>query len=268
MNPDDLSDSLALRYETPPEVARQGAAIHRPWVTFGILGVLLAMFVLEEWLDFGGDGPSHALHVRTLELLGGLDRTLILGSHQWYRLFMAPLLHADLVHILLNGLALLLAGYLVERLLGRAWTLALFFIGALCGSLASMITSSDDVVSVGASGAIMALFAAAMVATLHLRSGSKPRRRIQAESAQILFPSLLPVASGASSLHVDYGAHFGGAIAGAGAAWLLLQIWPVEQRLPRLRGLAWGIAAIGSVLMAVSVCIVALNVAHAQLAGG
>lgn len=63
----------------------------------------------------------------------------------------------------MNGIALGLAGYALEPLIGRAWFAALFVIGALCGSLASMFLNTGNIVSVGASGAVMALFAAMLM---------------------------------------------------------------------------------------------------------
>lgn len=239
-------------YETAGEVERPGLAQHRPWVTFGVLAVLFIMFGVEQWLDGDARGSRHGFSVMTLTILGGLERGLVVQQGQWYRLMMAPLLHADFLHILLNGAALLLAGYLVERLVGHAWMLALFFIGALSGSLLSLATASDHVVSVGASGAIMALFAAAFVAAWHLRDGTPVRSRLQAQSARILIPSLMPLADSGSAMRIDYGAHFGGAIAGGIVGFLLLTIWPVQDRLPRWRGAAWAIIAIGSVLLAAS----------------
>jgi rhomboid protease GluP len=261
MNADDISASLRPRYEMAADEERHGAAIHRPWITFGILAVLLLMFLWEQWLDGPGKVAPYSLDLSTLILLGGIDRPLVLEHGQWHRLLMAPLLHADIVHLLLNSVALLLAGYLVERLLGRAWMLAVFLIGAVAGSLLSLATLSDNTVSVGASGAIMALFVAAIVGTLHLRRDARARKRIQSLAARILIPSLVPIAAGASSVHVDYGAHFGGAIAGGAVTLLLLTVWRPDERLPQYRGVAWSIVAIGGVLLAVSLFLVGRDVA-------
>ena len=56
---------------------------------------------------------------------------------------------------------LLMAGLVLETVLGRAWTAALFFLEALGGSILSIALNPPTMVSVGASGASVAMLAAA-----------------------------------------------------------------------------------------------------------
>ncbi len=147
------------------------------------------------------------------------------------RLLTAPFLHANLAHILFNGTALLLAGWVLERLVGRVWFLAVFVTGASGGSLMSLAINPGNLTSVGASGAVMALFAAMLVLSFRLPSGPL-RTRAQVGSTRILIPSLLPLATTtAGAMQIDYGAHFGGALAGAGLGLLLLRTWPAASRI-------------------------------------
>ena len=111
--------------------------------------------------------------VGTLFAMGGANSGAILNDGQWYRLLTAALLHADALHLLFNGVALGLAGYLLEALIGPAWLVVLFFLGALGGSLMGLAVNSAEVVSVGASGAVMGLLAAALVASLRLPRGQE-----------------------------------------------------------------------------------------------
>src|SRR6185436_12371087 len=104
--------------------------------------------------------------VGTLFAVGGMNTMAVLEGGEWYRILSAALLHADAFHLVLNGLALGLAGYLLESLLGSAWLLGLFFIGAIGGSSMGLFVNPPNVVSVGASGAVMALLAAGCVAAL------------------------------------------------------------------------------------------------------
>jgi rhomboid protease GluP len=215
-----------------------------PVLTFGLLGLLALIFLAE--LLFGINPPANGLEpsIRTLIALGGLQYLLTIGQGQWYRIFSGPLLHANLIHILLNGVALLLAGYALERAAGRLWFAALFVIGALGGACGSLLINPHNLVSVGASGAIMGLFAAVYVISFRYTNG-QDRLGLQRRAIQILIPSLLPLASAAGTEKVDYGAHAGGAIAGAIAAFVLLKFWRKTDVLPGFRGVAMSIMAAG-----------------------
>jgi rhomboid protease GluP len=139
-------------------------------------------------------------------------------------------LHGDPIHLLFNCVAMYMAGAVLENLIGRRWLLGLFVIGALGGSVASLTVNPDHITSVGASGAIMALLAGAMVASLRLPKGSA-RTQILVSLGQILIPGLLPLATHGGN--VDFGAHLGGAIAGALGGLALLVTWPRDAEHPR-----------------------------------
>jgi rhomboid protease GluP len=215
-----------------------------PWVTFALLIILVAVFTFENMFPLA-PGKELAPSIRTLFGMGALSRTAVLSGGEWYRLFTAPLLHANFAHIAGNGVALLLGGWLLERLIGRLWFFAFFVIGALGGSLMSLAVGPPNLISVGASGALMGLFAALFIGSFRVPAGTASRTRLQVNSMRILIPSLLPIFSSSSVGHIDYGAHFGGAIAGAAAAALLLKFWPKTARIPQARTVAAGIAIIG-----------------------
>jgi membrane associated rhomboid family serine protease len=241
----------------PGEAAVGLAGFTLPWLTFAILAVLVVIFILEnEFAIRPGAGGSPSL--ATLFALGALSKKAVLSGGQWYRLFTAPLLHATVAHIAGNGVALLMGGWILERLVGRLWFFALFVIGALGGSFVSLAVASPDLISVGASGALMGLFAALFVSSFHLASGTSERTRMQVNSARVLVPSLLPLFS-TSTVHIDYGAHFGGAIAGAAAAAALLKFWPETERIPQLRGAAAAVSIVGAILFAASAGIIIAN---------
>ena len=121
--------------------------------------------------------------------------------------------------------------------------------GALGGSLLSLAFNPDSLVSVGASGAVMGLFAAMLVASFRFPSGAE-RTGLQMAAIYVLLPSLLPLASVFKGQRVDYAAHFGGAIAGAALAFVLLKIWPHDEPHPRWRGVAAVAALAGLVAFA------------------
>jgi hypothetical protein len=65
---------------------------------------------------------------------------------------------------------------------------------------------------------------------------------------RVLIPSLLPFLSRATDIHVDFAAHFGGALAGAALALVLLRLWPETAPIPQARRAAATVAALGLVL--------------------
>jgi membrane associated rhomboid family serine protease len=227
----------------------------RPYATYAILAALALVFVGE--LAFGVR-PWHdafAPDVATLVTLGGLMRPFV-EEGEWYRLLTASLLHGDVFHLALNGVALYMAGVVLEGLLGRAWLLALFVIGALSGSALALAVNPPNVVSVGASGAIMGLLAAALVSSQRLPFGAV-RTLIQMNVMQVLIPSLIPLAIRRSGGTIDFAAHLGGAIAGALCGVFLLRTWPRREARPRFGRVALAIALAGGVALVVGLVLVA-----------
>ncbi|MFT4277015.1 MAG: rhomboid family intramembrane serine protease [Rhodopseudomonas sp.] len=227
-----------------------------PWLTFTILAILGVVFVLENALSIT-PAVKFAPSIATLFALGALNAKAVVLGGEWHRLFTAPLLHANITHLAGNAVALLLGGWILERLLGRLWLFALFTISAVGGSLLSLAVGSPNMISVGASGALMGLMATILVISFRLPPRTPERQQMQANSARILIPSLIPLAT--SGVQIDYGAHFGGALSGALVAAVLLKFWPETERIPQLRKVAATVSGLGVTLIAASALIVAAN---------
>jgi len=231
---------------------RHDRQITLPGATIALILVLALIFGMEvdraidftSWLS-----PSR----QALIALGGLDGHLAIGSGEWWRLLTAPMLHAGPMHIIGNCAVLALIGWYFEPLVGPGWFIGIFAIGALGGSVGSLAQSDPDMVSVGASGAISALLAAALVASFRI-DDDQVRRRMQIIAARILIPAVLPVFSlaKANQGHVDYGAHLGGALAGIMVALLLTATWNSRTRRPGLKPLSIVISCAFTVLTVTS----------------
>ncbi len=120
----------------PPAPANDVTPARRtPWLTFAILGLLAAVFAAE--LAFAVEPTRGLLEpgARTLLALGGLQYAATVGSDEWYRMFLAPLMHTGLVHLLINGIALYVAGRILEPAIGARWFAALFVVSGLAGSI-------------------------------------------------------------------------------------------------------------------------------------
>jgi rhomboid protease GluP len=215
-----------------------------PVVTYGILAALVAVFVIEISLSGSAD-PSLA----ALISFGGLNAKLV-AAGEWWRTISATVLHANVNHIVANGLSLYIGGKVLENMVGRTWFAATYAVAGICGSLASLAGGAHFVVSVGASGAIMGVIAAAAICGLVRR-----RQEFGMAAMQLLISGLVPtlglaVWGGKGAANVDHFAHFGGALGGAAVALAMLALWRRDERAPHARAVAAGIAGIGCLALA------------------
>lgn len=119
--------------------------------TLGLAAVTLGMFLLEH--VFGGGTDLHA-QVR----LGALRVDRLVEHRELWRLVLPMFLHHGAIHLVLNGLALLQLGPLVESLWGTRRMVAFYVFCGIASALASAEFTADGYSgSVGASGAIMGL---------------------------------------------------------------------------------------------------------------
>lgn len=247
----------ALSLPRMPEIfalPKTGPLARIPFFSLGLFAVLAAIFEVELSAARYSAGGTPTL--ATIVALGGVSRELVL-SGEWWRLFTAPLLHGSYEHLLSNGFVLLLDGYFLESLIGRRWYAATFAIGAVAGTIASISLNDPRIVSVGASGGIMALLAATFVSSFGDAGGEKRSARMRRISLRLLLPSLLPLAA-----HVDTSAHLGGAAAGGCIGFFLHTVWREGEDRPDLAPLAGGITAVGALVAMMSFALVSLNFGH------
>jgi rhomboid protease GluP len=220
--------------------------VHRPFLlTYILLGALLAVFAGEYIFRVSPENGMLDPSIRTLIALGALDKPLVIEGGEWWRLFSAPLLHGGPVHLLLNGVALFFAGAVLENVIGRAWFAAVFVVSGITGAVLSLLINPASIISVGASGAIMGLFAAAFAVAYRYPEGSPMRTFLISGSLRVLIPSMLPLFNGLFGAQIDYAAHLGGAIGGVAIGAGLVLAWRREEELPPYRKLAWAIAGAG-----------------------
>ena len=115
-----------------------------------------------------------------------------------------------------------------------------YTVSALGGSLLGLRLNDANVVSVGASGAIVGLFAAALVLSFLVPKGGE-RTALHIRLGQFLIPTLIPhsdrVLNGAMDVgKVDYSAHLGGAIAGTMCGLALFVAFRVIPVIRVMRG--------------------------------
>ena len=152
---DELEDPLL------PAASPAASPFARMPVTFLLLATYALVFVAELLLPAPGSPGGMTPSVSTLVALGGLDAGALVRGEP-LRLVAATFLHGGPGHLVLNALALLMVGTIVEPRLGWRWFSVVYALGGVGGSLVSLATNDGTRVSVGASGAIMGLFAAGL----------------------------------------------------------------------------------------------------------
>lgn len=211
-----------------------------PYFTVTLSVILIYRFKAElaaatDWL--GANAPGHF----SLLALGASGRDQVMLHGEWWRLFTSSALHGSLSHLAGNLITFAIVGLLLEPMIGIGWFAAIYFTGGFVGAVFSMLANPGAVLSVGASGAIMATLGALFTLSFHA-GASRPNlmRRVAAGS---LFPAMLPAITSSGAV-VDIHAHLGGALAGAVLAFVILLFWQEEEETPPGRSLAAILAGI------------------------
>lgn len=136
-----------------------------------------------------------------------------LQPEEWWRLLAAGFLHANLIHVGLNCLSLLMIGPLVLRRLGEAAFGVVYLVSLVGGSVTSVLLHTRPFLGVGASGAIFGLMAA-LVALWMLGS-----RGLSGSS--LLTNVGLNAVLTLQNPRIDWAAHLGGFVAGLVAVGVL-----------------------------------------------
>ncbi|MBW2702544.1 MAG: rhomboid family intramembrane serine protease [Deltaproteobacteria bacterium] len=216
-----LRDAVNPKVEGSEQLKAFASALRarRPLATWALAGLCFLVFVLQHL--WGGSDFVPAL-VRM-----GANGPGLVARGEYERLFASIFLHGNLQHIFFNGMALVVLGSFVERLLGARRFLVLFAFSGLAGSIASAMLGEGF--SVGASGAILGLLGASAVFTFRPVPGLLPevvlvqlKRNMLINMVLVGVVSLLP--------RVDLFAHMGGVAAGALLVWSGL----LTKDLPRL----------------------------------
>jgi membrane associated rhomboid family serine protease len=178
-------------------------ARRRPYATCALVGVIAAVFALQA--VWGGvDVPP------LLASMGSLVPARVRGG-EWWRLFACTFLHGGVLHAGLNLLVLAMLGRWLERLVGSARFLCIYFAAGLAGSLTSALFVVGQ--SVGASGAIWGLLGADAAMAFYPRPLLPPALVGMARRTVVVILVLLLV--GSFNPHVDLAAHVGGGLMGA-----------------------------------------------------
>lgn len=174
-------------------------------LTEWLIGINIFMFLLTQVIDFTSGGALIKL---------GAKVNFLIGMGEFWRLLTSMFLHADLMHLIFNMLALYILGKDIERFFGKTKFVILYFVSGLIGSAFSYLLVSN--VSVGASGAIFGL----MGANLFLyKINPTVYKRIYGTDFLVLIG--LNLILGLIRPNIDMAGHVGGLIGGFTTAFAL-----------------------------------------------
>jgi rhomboid protease GluP len=96
-------------------------------------------------------------------ILGQYNRLILeYGMPYYYQLFSSMFIHASILHLAGNLMFLLIVGLRAEEMFSLPEYLGIYLIGGLAGNLLSLVFG-PNFISVGASGALFALFGACII---------------------------------------------------------------------------------------------------------
>lgn len=139
----------------------------KPIITHLLIALCILMFVICLFID--GFGALRELSVDTAEKLGATGMAFLKDGELW-RLITHMFLHLSFIHLALNMYSLYILGVQTETFLGKWKFLIIYLVSGICGALLSGIISGENIISVGASGAIFGLAGALLYFGYHYRT--------------------------------------------------------------------------------------------------
>jgi rhomboid protease GluP len=201
------------------------------WVVVLLAIACAAIYVAEE---LAGGSEDHGVLLRF-----GASRPAHVRTGEWWRLVTAIFVHIGPRHLLANVATLLVLGPALAAALGAGRFAFVYVVAGALGNAVSYQVMPSDVVSAGASGAILGVLGA--LGAHRLRFAASARYRGWQVVAAVL--AYLAIAVGAAP-GVDTMAHVGGLAAGFALGLLI----PPPSRTPsaadRRVSLACGVAAL------------------------
>jgi rhomboid protease GluP len=213
-------------------------------VTRALIALNVAVFIVQLVITRLGS----LMHLPTREALafGASYPLATVGEGRWETLITACFLHDGLLHIGFNMLALWQAGPLVERAVGSARMAPMYLVAGATGnalSVAHAWVTRTSLLTIGASGAISGVVAAALVVGWRVQGWRGPLTQAMFRWLVLILAFGLVV--NMSGGNIDNAAHLGGAVAGA----LIAAIWR--------RGYRYSRRATSAILAACTVVVVA-----------
>ena len=197
---------------TQPQAVRRArrtvAGLEAP-ATIALVAVNVLVYLLTIYDGGGGlDSPGG-----TIFSDGALVGAAIDINGDWYRLVSAMFLHAGVLHIAFNMLALYWLGTVVEQALGTWRFLLVYFVSGLAGSAGALLLTGPFAVTVGASGAIFGIMGSLLVLE-YVATGTFAGQAMALIVLNLALTFTIP--------NISVGGHLGGLVGGVLATFALV----------------------------------------------
>jgi membrane associated rhomboid family serine protease len=206
-----------------PTFTGEASGFDRAPATFTLIGINLAVFVFQiatggGLMSVGAGGAlieNGALCANAVGSGGPCTPPLIESpGGEWWRILSSGFLHGGVLHIALNMFVLYILGTMLEPAIGARRMVAIYFVSLIAGSLGAMLLAEPFQNTVGASGAIYGLFAAALLV-------ARDRGMDQVVS-QLGFWLVLNLVLTFSVSGISIGGHLGGLVGGVIAGFVVI----------------------------------------------
>lgn len=207
-----------------PQPTRPRGMLHirvvKPYITYGLIAVNVAIFITAFYI-------ISVQQANDLYRWGANIHLDVLQGGQYHRLVTAMFLHGSSAHIIFNMLSLYFIGTTIERFFGHIRFALIYVLGGLSGSVLSVLLNPPLVPSVGASGAVFAIFGAQYIFWYRHRKlfGETAKQQLR----QLIIIGGMNFAVGIlstfdlaeSGVSIDNWGHLGGLLGGLAIAWLI-----------------------------------------------
>jgi membrane associated rhomboid family serine protease len=232
----------ATQRPPPQEVVRTTArsvaqSAKNAYVTQVLIAINVIVYVATVVQGHGLNDPDGKIFRQ------GLLYGPFVADGDWWRLITSAFLHANILHLLFNVLALWWFGAPVELFLGRARFLLVYVVSGLAGAAGALL-ASPSAATVGASGAIFGILGAALVLE---------RQRMYVLGGSALTIIVINVIFSIAVPGISIGGHIGGLVGGA-LSTLALTHFGRRHPLYGRAGLSGilGVIAVGALAVVVS----------------
>jgi membrane associated rhomboid family serine protease len=232
--PTEVGDSAFALYQRLRDLSEVLRPVNAAPAVVSLMVLLVASYVItnaDQYLGFLLPASElSAFHIKCYNL-GQLTAPDLLRG-QWWRLITYQLLHGNTAHLVLNVFALYLFGKSVESMYGTFRFLVIFMgAGILSGLLQIVLVPADA--AIGASGAILGVFGAAIAGIIKLKDVLPPQIRkaelrwmVSIAVAQVIFDQIVNGVAAMTDpsengVRIASFAHMAGIVAGLGIGMLL-----------------------------------------------
>ncbi|HEV2724111.1 MAG TPA: rhomboid family intramembrane serine protease [Thermoleophilaceae bacterium] len=226
------------------KVKRMGS-VTEPVLTYVLIGINVAI-ALGTLLSGASATGGGGLGGSSLLADGSVSRFAVNEGDYW-RIVTAGFLHTGFLHLLFNMFGLYILGGLLEPAVGRLRFGVIYFVSLLAGSFGALLLE-PTAPTVGASGAVFGLMAAAVVVMRNRGIDPWESGLGLWIGLNLLITFTIP--------GISIGGHIGGLLGGAVAAALMFEL-PDRVRMPQvaptlLAGAIGAVAVVGSIVVSSS----------------